>query len=158
MAVKDMKADMELRDAASHGGVSRPVGVQLTLLPKWFAICNLRNKKPSVVQVARYWALMQAPEDSMSMNMQMHLIKRAMLEWPKMGAAIAKLAQKQFLQAKKEAKSLKRSQLYKNKKMLREAGARVARADQENHAGDCENRKVQNASVERRVGKKVIKK
>jgi hypothetical protein len=153
-----MKADMELPDLASHGGVSRPVGVQITLLPKWFAICNLRNKKPSVVQVARYWALMQAPEDSMAMNVQMHLIKRAMLEWPKMGAAIAKLAQKQFLQAKKKAKSLQRSQLYKNKRMLREAGDRVARAAQENHAGDGENFKVQNASVERRVGKKVIKK
>ena len=92
------------------------------------------------------------------MTVQLHMIKRAFLEWPQMGAAIAKLAQKQFLQAKKEAKSLRRSQLNKNQKLLREATARFFRARQENHAGDCENRKVQNASVAHRVGKKVIKK
>ena len=156
--VMDWEAEMELHNLIFYGGNGRPVGVQVTLLPQWFSICKRWKQKPSVRMVKRYWALMQAPEDSKSMTVQLHMIKRAMIEWPKMGAAIAKLAQKQFHQAKKEAKLLRRRQLYKNKKMLWDASVRVARDLQANHAADCERLKVQNANVKCRLGQKVTKK
>ncbi len=156
--VMDIETEMELRDAIFYGGVGMPVGVQVTLASDWFSIRNMRNKKPSVRQVARYWALMQAPEDSMAMNVQMHLIKRAMLEWPKMGAAIAKLARTEFLKAKKEALAVKRRQLYKYKQMLHSAVPVMPELDQADCAVDRENLNKKNVIATCRTGKKVIKK
>jgi hypothetical protein len=158
MAVMDIEAEMEMHDAIFRGGVGRPVGVQVTLAKNWLSIQNMRNVKPSVRQVAKYWAEMQKPEDSLSMSMQLHLVKRALLEWPKMGAAIAKLAQKEFLQAKKEAKALKRREFNKYKKMLRDPVPAMLDFVQANRAADCENFNKKNASATCRSGKKVIQK
>jgi hypothetical protein len=152
----DIEAEKALHDAIFYGGVGRPVGLQVTLLPTWFEVRKLKNKKPSVRQVAKYWAELQTPEDSLSMTMQLHKIK-GMLEWPKMGAAIAKLARKQFLQAKKEAKALKRRQLYRYKKMLREPVPTMIDFDQATRAADRENLNKRSATATCRFGKKVIK-
>ena len=156
--VMDIETEMELRDAIFYGGVGKPVGVQVTLATDWFSIRNMRNKKPSVRQVAKYWAEMQKPEDSLSMSTQLFLVKRAMLEWPKMGAAIAKLAQKEFLLAKKEAKALKRREFNKYKNMLRDPVLAMLDFVQANRAADRDNLIPKNPSARCRSGKKVIKK
>jgi hypothetical protein len=154
----DIEAEMEMHDAIFYGGVGRPMGVQVTLLPNWFAIRKMRNKKPSVRQVARYWAELQKSEDSLSMTMQLHMIKRAMLEWPKMGVAIGKLARKEYLEGKKAAKALRRRQLYKYKKMLKMPVPEMREFDQADCAADRENLNKKNAIPTFRFGKKVIKK
>jgi hypothetical protein len=156
--VMDIETEMELRDAIFHGGVGMPVGVQVTLASDWFSIRNMRNKKPSVRQAAKYWAEMQKPEDSLSMSNQLFLVKRAMLEWPKMGAAIAKLAQKEFLLAKKEAKAHKRREFNKYKKMLRDPVPVMLDFVQADRAADRDNLIPKNPSARCRSGKKVIKK
>jgi hypothetical protein len=154
----DIEAEVALHHAVFYGEGGKPVGVQVTLQPNWFKLRKIKNQKPSVRQVAKFWAELQDPEDSMSMHVQLHMIKRAMLEWPKMGAAIAKLARKKFLQAKKEAKALKRRQLYKYKKMLGAPVPAMLDPDQANRAADRENLNKKNATATWRFGKKVIKK
>jgi hypothetical protein len=154
----DIEAEVEMHNAIFYGGADRPVGVQVTVQSNWFRINNMRNKKPAASQVAKYWAEMQKAEDSLSINVQLHLIKRAMLEWPKMGAAIAKLAQKEYLRAKKEAKAFQRRRLNKYKKMLREPVPEMHDIDHANRGADHENFKRKNAVATARVGQKVSKK
>ena len=104
----DIVAEMELHDDIFDGGVGKPAEVFVTVRQDWFRIRKLRNSKPSVSQVEKYWSWLKRPCDSFLVHSQLHMIKRSMLEWPKMGAAIAKLAQKEFLQAKKEEQLQKR--------------------------------------------------
>jgi hypothetical protein len=154
----DIEAEVELHNAICYGGAGRPVGVQVTLQSNWFRITKMRNKKPAPSQVAKHWAELQKAEHSLSINVQLHLIKRAMLEWPKMGAAIAKLAQKEFIQAKKEARAFQRRRLNKYKKMLMETVPVMHDIDHANRGDDRENPKRTNAVATARVGQKVSKK
>ncbi len=154
----DIEAEVEMHNAIFYGGADRPVGVQVTVQSNWFRINNMRNKKPAASQVAKYWAEMLKAEDSLSINVQLPLIKRAMLEWPKMGAAIAKLAQKEYLRAKKEAKALKRREFNKYKHMLRDPVPAMLDFVQANRAADRDNFIPKNPSARCRSGKKVIKK
>ncbi len=65
----------------------------------------LETKKPPAVSVQLYWSYLKEPLDAMSALPTLYMIRRAMLDWPNMGA-IAQLALKEF-KMEKAAKKLK---------------------------------------------------
>jgi hypothetical protein len=75
-------------------------------LRKMVPVAPLENKKPSAVSVQLYWSYLKEPLDAMSALPTLYMIRRAMLDWPKMGVAIAQLALKEF-KMEKAAKKLK---------------------------------------------------
>ena len=72
----------------------------ISLEDDWFRVLSIRNKKPKTSSVQKYWALLRKPWNDSDAMYTLFLGKGALLEWPKMGAAIAKTAQKEFLDLK----------------------------------------------------------
>ena len=72
----------------------------LCLEDDWFRVLSIRNKKPKPSSVQKYWAVLRKPWNDSDAMYTLFLAKRALLEWPEMGAAIARLAQKELLDLK----------------------------------------------------------
>jgi hypothetical protein len=89
-----------LYDQIGNEDVPRKRRVSVTLEEDWFQKNIHRSKQPSSLSVKRCWSMLKAPLDTYSSLQVMFLFKRSMLDWPKMGAAIAKLAEKEYFEAK----------------------------------------------------------
>ena len=106
--------------ALSEDGNRKERAVTVSVRPWWFQIRNVKQVKPSARQVKRWWTIIRKPATDLDVSTQLHMIKRAMIEWPKMGAAIGKLAQQEYQQEKKNAKALNRQVLNKLKKLVKD--------------------------------------
>jgi hypothetical protein len=76
--------------------------VTVTLQHNFFQVLCRRNKKPSKGTVKKWWAVLQQPLDDTNSYSILNLVRRALLDWPKMGAAIAQMAQQEHVLARKE--------------------------------------------------------
>ena len=112
--------------------------IKVTVRPWWFRIRSVRYVKPSAIQVKRWWNIIRKPATELDLPTQLHMIRRAMIEWPKMGAAIGKLAQQEHQCAKKKYKALHRQALYKFKKLVKNPGLEVILGDQTHSASIVE--------------------
>ena len=91
-----------------RGGPPRSQDVTITLQNDFFLNVCRTNKNPAAKSVKRWWALLKQPLDSTNVYCTMNLVRRALLDWPKMGAAIAKMAEQEFVLARKEKLRCKR--------------------------------------------------
>jgi hypothetical protein len=91
-----------------RGGPPRSQDVTITLEPDYFQMRCRTNKKPSTTSVKRWWALLKRPMDDTNVSTTINLVRRALLDWPKMGAAIAKMAEQEFVLARKAKQRCKR--------------------------------------------------
>ncbi len=94
--------------------------VTLTLEPDYFQVLCRRNKKPSATSVKRWWAMIKRPMDDTHVYTPINLVRRALLDWPKMGAAISKMAHKEFVLARKEKVRLKRVEAQAARKLKKQ--------------------------------------
>ncbi len=85
-----------------RGGPVRSQDVTVTLENDFFQMLCRRNKKPSKVTVKRWWALLKQPLDDTNVHSILNLVRRSLLDWPKMGAAISEKAQQDLVLARKE--------------------------------------------------------
>ena len=76
-----------------RGGPLRSLDVTVTLEHDFFEMLCRRNKKPSTTSVKRWWGMLKRPLDDTNVYCTLNLTRRALLDWPKMGAAIAKMAE-----------------------------------------------------------------
>jgi hypothetical protein len=121
----DLMEELHLHDQIARGGTPRQRGVTVTLEADWFRMTGLRTKKPSALSVDRYWAILKQPLDETCALQSLYMIKRALLDWPSMGAAIAKRASKEWVHAMLAKKHLKRAQLQKDNRARVKATKRV---------------------------------
>ena len=129
------------------GGPRRSRDVSVTLEHNFFQVLCRRNKKPSEVTVKRWWALIKQPLDDTNVHSILNLVRRSLLDWPKMGAAIAEKAQQDLVLARKE-KELRKRVAAKAAKMLvkqkaQEAVLRVSDCSASTNTVDqmCRNKK-----------------
>jgi hypothetical protein len=125
----------------------------VTVRPWWFHIRKVRHVEPSAIQVKRWWAILKKPATDLVLKTQLNLIRRAMLEWPKMGAAIGKLAQQQHQLAKKKLKAVNRQALNKFKKMMKDPVPEIILGDQTHSASIVEKATKSAKSTGRRERK-----
>jgi hypothetical protein len=85
-------------------GSRRSRDVTVTLEHNFFQMLCRRNKKPSVTTVQRWWAVLKQPLDDTNALSILNLVRRALLDWPKMGVAIAQMAKQELVLARKEKK------------------------------------------------------
>jgi hypothetical protein len=154
----DIAADMELHTEIFHGGVRRAPGVTVTLDKDWFRMHKLRAKKPSAISVKRYWALLKQPLDAMTALPTLYMIRKAMLDWPRMGAAIAKLAHKEFEVAKQISKLQKRRTMNVARKMLKESPLVANLAGKDDCSARPNNSDKKTSAIVLRNAKKINKK
>ena len=117
----DINAEMGWHNAICYGGVGKPVNVQVTLLLAR-VVRNLQHEVQEAI-CSPGGEVLGIVESSGGHSLDDRAVasdQEAMLGWPKMGTAIAKLVWKVFLLAMKEATALKRCQLYKCKQMSKE--------------------------------------
>jgi hypothetical protein len=70
--------------------------------------------------VKRYWSLLKEPLTEHSALQSLYMIKRAMLDWPSMGAAIAKRASLEYCEArdaKQHMRTLEKQKASKARRM-----------------------------------------
>ncbi len=89
-------------------GSRRSRDVTVTLEHNFFQMLCRRNKKPSVTTVQRWWAVLKQPLDDTNALSILNLVRRALLDWPKMGAAIAKMAHQELVLARNDKKLRKK--------------------------------------------------
>jgi hypothetical protein len=121
----DLEADNALHAEIFLGPPPQSPTVTVTLDKDWFRMYSSRNKKPTADSVKRYWAALKQPLNSGNALPVLYMIRRAMLDWPQMGAAIGKLARKEFEDALAEIKVNRRRQEYLDKKLLRQSALDV---------------------------------
>jgi hypothetical protein len=85
-----------------RGGPVRSQDVTVTLENDFFQMLCRRNKKPTTTSVKRWWGMLKRPMDDTNVHCTLNLVRRALLDWPKMGAAIAKMAGEEFAEQRKE--------------------------------------------------------
>jgi hypothetical protein len=107
------------------GGPRRSVDVTITLENNFFQMLCRRNKQPSKTTVQRWWALLKQPMDDTNAASILNLVRRALLDWPKMGAAIAKMAHQELVLARND-KKLRKKVAAKVAKQLNKQRARDA--------------------------------
>jgi hypothetical protein len=116
----DIMEEIHLQEQIDRGGAPRQRGVQVTLEADWFRMTALRTKKPSALMVKRYWSLLKEPLTEHSALQSLYMIKRAMLDWPSMGAAIAKRASLEYCEArdaKQHMRTLEKQKASKARRM-----------------------------------------
>ena len=116
-----------------RGGPVRSQDVTVTLEHDFFEMLCRRNKKPSTTSVKRWWGMLKRPLDDTNVYCTLNLMRRALLDWPKMGAAIAKMAGEELVERRKE-KQLRRRFAAKaamklKKQAIREGKQRSMEAD-----------------------------
>jgi hypothetical protein len=94
--------------------------VTLILEHDYFQMFCHRNKKPSATMVKRWWAVLKRPLDVTNVYSTINLVRRALLDCPKMGAAIAKMARKEFVLAHKEKLRLYRVEAQAARKLKKQ--------------------------------------
>ncbi len=131
----DIMEEIYLQEQIDRGGVPRQRGVQVTLEADWFRMTALRTKKPSAMMVDRYWSFLKEPLSEHSALQTLYMIKRSMLDWPSMGAAIAKRARLEFCKARdaknymaSKARNDARNALRKAPKLVPKVGNAVGHA------------------------------
>jgi hypothetical protein len=90
------------------GGSRRSVHVTVTLENNFFQMLCRRNKKPSKTTVQRWWDVLKQPMDDTNAASILNLVRRALLDWPKMGAAIAQMAHEELVLARNDKKLRKK--------------------------------------------------
>mgnify|MGYP002812533883 CR=1 FL=1 len=142
----DTMSELALFELAG-GGPRRSRDVSVTLEHNFFQVLCRRNKKPSKVTVKMWWALLKQPLDDTNVHSILNLVRRSLLDWPKMGAAIAEKAQQDLVLARKE-KELRKRVAAKAAKMLvkqkaQEAVLRVSDCSASTNTVDqmCRNKK-----------------
>ena len=120
----DIMEEIYLQEQIDRGGAPRQRGVQVTL-EDWFRMTALRTKKPSALMVKRYWSYLKEPMTEHSALQSLYMIKRAMLDWPSMGAAIARRARMEYLETKAAKKHLRKLEKQKVSKARCKAAKRV---------------------------------
>ncbi len=103
-----MAVDLELPHELPNAGAPRRWGVTVTLPKDWFQMHTSRNTKPAALTVKRYWALLEKPLDNRTAIEALCMMKRALIDWPKMGAAIGKLAHEKFKMEKQANRQQRR--------------------------------------------------
>ena len=121
----DIMEEIYLQEQIDRGGAPRQRGVQVTLEADWFRMTALRTKKPSALMVKRYWSYLKEPMTEHSALQSLYMIKRAMLDWPSMGAAIARRARMEYLETKAAKKHLRKLEKQKASKARCQAAKRV---------------------------------
>jgi hypothetical protein len=151
--VMEMPTEVARFQALLYDGKPKPPGITVTVRPWWFQIRSVRHVKPSAIQVKRWWDIIRKPATDLDLSTQLHMIRRAMLEWPKMGAAIGKLAQQEHQLAKKQCKALQRQALNKFKKMVKNPVPEMILGDQTHSASIVEKATKSAKSTGRRERK-----
>mgnify|MGYP002809581965 FL=1 len=77
------------------------------------------------MNVKRYWSLLKEPLTEHSALQSLYMIKRAMLDWPSMGAAIAKRARLEYCEARDAKQHMRTLEKQKASKARRKAAIRV---------------------------------
>ncbi len=90
------------------GGPRRSGDVTVTLENNFFQMLCRRNKKPSKTTVQRWWAVLKQPMDDTNAATILNLVRRALLDWPKMGAAIAQMAHQELVLERSDKKLRKK--------------------------------------------------
>jgi hypothetical protein len=119
--------EIYLQEQIDRGGAPRQRGVQVTLEADWFRMTALRTKKPSALMVKRYWSYLKEPMTEHSALQALYMIKRAMLDWPSMGAAIARRASMEYVELKAAKKHLRMLERRSAKKARIRAAKRVSK-------------------------------
>ncbi len=149
-------AELDLLKFVGEGS-RRSVDVTVTLEHNFFQMLCRRNKKPSMTTVQRWWAVLKQPLDDTNVHSILNLVRRSLLDWPKMGAAIAQMAQQDLVLARKEKELRKRVAAKVAKKLDKQ---RVRGAAQRIEAGSARTNKSNQQCVDktpRRIVKVVQK-
>jgi hypothetical protein len=81
-----------------RGASSRDV--HITLEHDFFQKLYTNKKKPTATTVNKWWELLKKPLDDTNVYSTLSLVRRALLDWPKMGAGLGKKAEQEFAKAK----------------------------------------------------------
>jgi hypothetical protein len=114
-----VESDMKLHTEIFRQGRRQTYDVDVKLDRDWFRVEKSLKKMPKPITVRRYWDLIKQPTESTTAFQQLYMIKRAMLDWPVMGAAISKLAQEEFKISMIALKRLKKQTIAHNKKIVK---------------------------------------
>jgi hypothetical protein len=115
----DVEATMRLHTEIFREGGRQTQDVNVKLDKDWFRVERCQRKPPNAITVRRYWDTIKQPTESTTAFRQLYSIKRALIDWPLMGAAIGKLAQQEFNTSQGALKRLKDQTIRSNSKMLR---------------------------------------
>jgi hypothetical protein len=115
----DVEADMKLHTEIFQEGRRQTHDVDVKLDKDWFRVERCLKRVPKAITVRRYWDIIKQPTESTTAFRQFYLIKRALIDWPLMGAAIGKLAQQEFRTKLSALKRLKNQTICNNKKIVK---------------------------------------
>ncbi len=113
----DVEADMQLHVEIFRGGRRQTQDVVVKLDKDWFRVEHSLKRVPKAITVRRYWDIIKQPTESTTAFRQLYLIKRALIDWPLMGAAIGKLAQQEFQTSLRALNRLKYQTIRGNNKL-----------------------------------------
>jgi hypothetical protein len=114
-----VESDMKLHTEIFRPGRRQTHDVDVKLDKDWFRVEKSFKRVPKPITVRRYWDIIKQPIESTTAFQQLYMIKRALLDWPVMGAAISKLAQEEFRTTMTALKRLKKQTIAHNKKIVR---------------------------------------
>jgi hypothetical protein len=85
-----------------RGGSVRSQGLSVPMDHDWFEVLCRKNKKPTKAHVKRWYYMLRRPLDDSNVCCSLQLVRRALLDWPKMGAALVLMAAEEFEERVKE--------------------------------------------------------
>ncbi len=112
-----VESDMKLHAEIFRQGCRQTYDVDVKLDRDWFRVEKSLKKMPKPITVRRYWDTIKQPTESTTAFRQLYLIKRALIDWPLMGAAIGKLAQQEFQTSQRALNRLKSQTIRGNNKL-----------------------------------------
>ncbi len=115
-AMDDM-AKMQLHTEIFRETHRQTQDVNVKLDKDWFRVESFIKRVPKAITVRRYWDIIRQPTESTKAFRQLYMIKKALIDWPMMSAAIAKLAQQEFRTKLGALKRLKNQTIRQNKQI-----------------------------------------
>jgi hypothetical protein len=87
-----------------RGGSVRSQGLSVPMGHDCFEVLCRKNRNPTKPQVKRWYYMLRRPLDDSNVCCSLQLVRRALLDWPKMGAALVLMAAEEFEERVKEQK------------------------------------------------------
>jgi hypothetical protein len=154
----DVEADMRLHTEIFREGHRQTQEVTVKLDKDWFRVERRIHNAPKAITVRRYWDIIRQPMESTTAFRQLYLIKKALIDWPSMGAAIAKVAQKEFRNNQGAIKRLKKQTITQNNKIVKAKLDRAAEVMKEKNMVKSTNSDKKNNGKTASKSKKVATK
>ena len=120
-----------------RGGSVRSQGLSVPMGHDCFEVLCCKNRNPTKPQVKRWYYMLRRPLDDTNVYCTLNLVRRALVDWPKMGAAIAKMAGQDIAERRKE------------KQLRKKFAAVVASKLKKQTALDCKQRGTEADSARR---------